>query len=378
MNVYLSGPSERIAAIASIPVTFLALWGFLHWRNPRLTLSVTSTALILLLYEYGIRHFSYGYHKLAANLSFLLIGAFATGVARAVENRARFPVRRYAARAALTLLAVVCLLATIPLVEAMERGQESVSPDLVELTTIKQLARDRAIRLIENRYWQQVWAVYFLDPVPTLLDTPNVYFPVPAASVSRNELRLVSKSQQYFSPQGQAPSAADQVIDVSSGIASLAVVPASEKSRVVWQNSSYLLLDPGFQLQSLRLSGQTPDRWITSEGLTLEMPGEWVQHRHAIELSGRTILLELLSGKLNVDAKIDFVGRPPEEAPATIEEFADHYVLRIELNPASLRPHGEVHVRISFDKYFVPEEFGLNSDTRRLVIMMPETVRLIR
>ena len=88
--------------------------------------------------------------------------------------------------------------------------------------------------------------------------------------------------------------------------------------------------------------------------------------------------MELLSGKLNVDAKIDFVGRPPEEAPATIEEFADHYVLRIELNPASLRPHGEVHVRISFDKYFVPEEFGLNSDTRRLVIMMPETVRLIR
>jgi len=390
MNVYLPGPSECVAAIASVPVAFLALWGFLRWRNPRLTLSVTSVALTLLLYEYGIRNFSYGYHKLVANLSFLLIGAFATGVAQAVKGRRGFLTRPYARGVALTLLAVVWLLAVIPLTEEMKRVQVSVSPDLVELTAIKQLAGNRAIHLMENRMWQQMWAVYFLDPVPTLLDFPSGYFQMrgrPAAPT--NILTLVSKSPgaltppaeptEYFSLPELLPSSVDQVVLVPSFIdPSLAMVPSPGRKSVLWQNSSYLLLGPGPQLQSLRLSGQAADRWITSEGLTLDVPGEWVRLRPIVELSGRTILFEHLGGKLNVDAKIQFREQAPEEVPATIEASGDHYVLRIELNPADLRPDREVHVRISFDKYFVPEEFGLNSDTRRLVIMMPETVRLIR
>ena len=226
MNCYLPGPSERVAAITSIPVACLALWGFLYWRKPRLTLSVTSVALALLLYVYGIRHFSYAYHKLAANLSFLLIGAFATGVARAVKGRAGFLVRRYAAGAALTLLAAGCFLTAIPLIAEMKRAELSVSPDLVELAAIKQLAGNHSIRLVEERWWQQLWAVYFLDPVPTLPDNPSGYFGIPTGPpASPNVLILVSKSPdasstKYFSlPQ----------------------------RRVLWQNSTYLLLGPGPQ-----------------------------------------------------------------------------------------------------------------------------------
>src|ERR1019366_8467394 len=124
-NVYLPGVGERVAAIASIPVGCLTLWGFLYWRNPRLTLSVTAVVLALLFYAYGSRHFSYGYHKLAADLSFLLIGAFATGVAQAVKGRRGFLVRRYAPGVALTLLAAGCFLTAMPLIQAMKRGQLS-------------------------------------------------------------------------------------------------------------------------------------------------------------------------------------------------------------------------------------------------------------
>jgi hypothetical protein len=112
----------------------------------------------------------------------------------------------------------------------MKRAELSVSPDLVELTAIKQLAGNHSIRLVEERWWQQLWAVYFLDPVPTLPDNPSGYFWIPTGPptgppASPNVLILVSKSPdasstKYFSlPQ----------------------------RRVLWQNSTYLLLGPGPQ-----------------------------------------------------------------------------------------------------------------------------------
>ena len=386
MNVYLPGVSERVAAIASIPAVCLALWGFPYWRKPRLTLSVTSTALALLLYEYEILHYSYAYHKFADNLSFLLIGAFATGVSRAVKGRAGFLVRRYVAGAAVILLAAGCFLTAIPLIEGMKSAQLSVSPDLVELTALKQLAGNDAVRLVEDRAWQQLWAVYFLNPVPTLLDKPRAFFSTwkhTGPSASPNVLTLVSKapdasSPEYFTLPEQAFSSADQVVLVpTSSDPSLSVAPGPVRRRVLWQNSTYLLLGPGPQLQSLRLSGQTPDRWITSEGLTIEVPGEWVHLRPIIQLSGRTVFFEHLGSKLNLSAKLHLAGQPPGEVPATIEASAGHYALQIELNAADLPSDGEVHLTISFDKYFVPQEFGYNSDTRRLVIVMPEEVRLL-
>jgi hypothetical protein len=386
MNVYLPGVSERTAAIASIPAVCLALWGFLYWRKPLLTLSVTSTALALLLYEYESLHYSYAYHKFAANLSFLLIGAFATGVARAVKGHAGFLVRRYVAGAAVTFLAAGCFLTAIPLIEEMKSAQLSVSPDLVELTAIKQLAGRDAVRLVEDRAWQQLWAVYFLDPVPTLLDKPRAFFSTwkhTGPSASPNVLTLVSKlpdasSPEYFTLPEQAPLSADQVVLVPTSIdPSLTVAHGPVWRRVLWQNSTYLLLGPGPQVQSLRLSGQTLDRWITSEGLTLDVPGEWVHLRPIIQLTGRTVFVAHLGGKLNVTAKLYLAGQPRGEVPATIEVFADHYALRIELSPADLPSSGEVHLAISFDKYFVPQQFGYNSDTRRLVIVMPEEVRLL-
>jgi hypothetical protein len=78
-----------------------------------------------------------------------------------------------------------------------------------------------------------------------------------------------------------------------------------------------------------------------------------------------------------VSAKLYLAGQPSGEVPATIGASAGHYTLSIELNAADLPFNGEVHLTISFDKYFVPREFGYNSDSRRLVIRVPEEVRLL-
>ncbi len=263
MNVYLPSASERfasvagmpvarlarwlllygrVAAIASIPVTGVALFGFLYWRNPRLTLSVTLVMLALLLYEFGGRHFSYGYHKVAANVSFLLIAAFATGVARAVRGRAGFRARRRAAGAVVTLLAAGCLFATIPLVVEMQRLQQFVGPDLVELTTIKRLAGNRPVHLIENRHWQQLWAVYFLDPVPTLLDDPGIYFGgLVSPPASPNVLTLLPESPDTLATSSEDSSPPEREDSRGDNEA----VSGPERRRVLWHNEAYLLLSPG-------------------------------------------------------------------------------------------------------------------------------------
>jgi hypothetical protein len=391
-NVYLPGAGARVAAIVSIPVVCLALWGFLYWRNRRLTFSVMSVVLALLLYEYGRRRFSYGYHKIAADLSFLLIGAFATGVAQAVKGRRGFLVSRYTPGVALTVVAAGCLLTATPLIEEMKRAQVSVSPDLVELTAIRPLVGNRTILLVEKRTWQQMWQVYFLDPIPTLLDDPSIYFRaagIPSHDfqiqtgppVSANTLTLVSRVTEYFTLPEQQPLSADQVVLVHPSFgttrpqqpAYIAAVSAIYPEHVLWQNSRYLLLGPKQQAVS-RLPN---DGWLTSEGVKLDVPGEWVRLRPIIQLSGRTILYEHLDGNLKLNATLYLAGQSPKEVPATIYADAGHYALRIKLNPADLPSDGEVHLEMSFSKYLVSKESGLNLGARRLVIMLPFEVRLI-
>jgi len=385
MDVYLPAVTERVSAIASIPVACLALWGSLQWRKPRLTISVISAASVLLLYEYGIRHYSYAYHKCAANLSFLLIGAFATGVALAVRGRYRFLGRRSAAAAAVLFLAARCFLAAIPLVKQMKGTELSVSPDLAQLTAIKQLAGIHSIRLVDDRPWQQLWAVYFLDPIPVLLDKPRSFrkWIHTGAPASPNVPTLLPKgsndSSEYFILPEKTDPSADQVVLVRSYSNFLQTVgQGREEGRVLWRNSTYFLLLPGDRHQALRVSGQTPDRWVTSDGVTLDVPREWVRLRPTIQLSGPAVFFEHLGAHPNVTAQVYSGGQPLSEVPATIEASAGQYRLRTILNPAGLPPDGVIHLRLSFNSYFVPQKFGYTADARRLVIRMPEEVRLFR
>jgi hypothetical protein len=354
---------------------------------------VTAAALALLLYEYGILHYSYAYHKFADNLSFLLIGAFARGVTLVVKGRAGSWIPRYVAPATVLFLATGSFVAAEPLIEQMKNAQFAVSPDLVRLTAIKQMARHSAIRVLEDRPWQQLWSVYFLDPVPIVLVTPRLFFinwinwTRKSMPVFQNVLTLLpwspdASSVKYFVLAEPASPSINQLL-LSPLTPSLIVLSGSGQKRVLWQNSTYLLLDSGHPWRKwLRLAGQTPDGWITSEGLTLDIPAEWIRLRPTLQLKGQAILFEYLGGKPSVSAKVYWAGRPQREVPATIEASAGRYRLRIELNSAGLPSHEveEVHLAISFDKYFVPHELAVLShspDLRHLVIRLPDEVCLL-
>jgi len=127
---------------------------------------------------------------------------------------------------------------------------------------------------------------------------------------------------------------------------------------------------------SLRLSGESGD-WITSDGFVLEGLGQWVRLRPKIELKGPATLFDRLGNRLAVRAQLYVTGQHPIEAPASITVSGGEYTLSIKLSPTEIPADTDVQVRVSFDRYFVPKELGLNSDTRRLVISVPDQIRLL-
>jgi hypothetical protein len=155
------------------------------------------------------------------------------------------------------------------------------------------------------------------------------------------------------------------------------LLAATEHSMVPLKNvdafSQHMTL---FVRPTLRLSGQTSDGWITSEGLILSGPSQWVRLRPKIEFAGRIPrLLEQSGNGLGAHAILD-VAEKSKEVAATLTQATGEYKLSIQLDPADLPTDGDVQVRVMFDNYFVPSERGLGSDTRRLVIMAPQQIHL--
>ncbi|MFI5353259.1 MAG: hypothetical protein ACHQZS_09880 [Candidatus Binatales bacterium] len=210
--------SEALAAVASIPIIYFAVSGCREWRNSRLSLSVALVVASLLAYNYGVRDFSYGYHKVAAIFAFFLIAAFAGGVSRALEKFSRPTVRRYALAVASALAAAGSFVAARPLLGWMSATRLVVTPDLADVTAISSIAGTHSIRISGGNLWDEAWAAQFLEPLRVHLDVPNL-FGAPHIEQG-NELTLEMAGCQSF-PCG-----------------------IFQPSRILWKNQSYLLVAP--------------------------------------------------------------------------------------------------------------------------------------
>jgi len=374
VSVYLPRVGERAALIASIPVVLLAAWGFRWWRKPRLTLVVISFVAVLLAYVWSVRGFSYGYHKLAAILSLLLVAAFATGIAQSARLVTNVVLRKYVRVTVLIFVSVICLVATVPLVEDMREHQLLVGSDLAQLSEVKRIAGAHPIFLDENRWWQQLWASYFLYPVPTLIASPSGYFQLPAgASESPHAFRLVLRG---------TPSSATGYFDMPSEDRGLVVdqvtlVPATTE-RTLWNNASYSLLGSSAQehpVPLLRLIGEQPDGWITSRGLILDIPGDWVRDHPNLKLSGPASYLKHPGPGPVVHAILNVPNHSPQEVGATFESTADRYTILVRLNPSQLPDGKYFQLRIKVDHV---AQSDANPGSRNHVIMGPQEISLLK
>jgi hypothetical protein len=122
---------------------------------------------------------------------------------------------------------------------------------------------------------------------------------------------------------------------------------------------------------ALRPRSRYPD-WLSREGLTLDGRTDVLRRFPVIQLTGRCEP-QLLRNAPGVRAVLE----NGEEVPARMEYRGNQYQLRVQVDPAALPADNRVSLRLSFDRWFVPRDIGVGTDTRELVVWKPQEVRLL-
>jgi len=131
-----------------------------------------------------------------------------------------------------------------------------------------------------------------------------------------------------------------------------------------------------FVRPSLKLSGARGD-WVTSDGLVLEADASHLAARPFIVLSGDANF-RWLGGEPKPSAVIlDEAGAPGPALPAMLRATNGRYEVVIDARPRAAAARGPIRIALTFDRFFVPSELGLNTDTRKLVVRAPESWRLV-
>jgi hypothetical protein len=119
----------------------------------------------------------------------------------------------------------------------------------------------------------------------------------------------------------------------------------------------------------VRIVGGVSGGWITTDGLDVEVP-------RIGGLGGQTELI--VTGSMNpwiapdVSASCESSdGGPPRPLPGGLTTDKTTYVARCALPSAGTDGRAPLRVRVSFSRYFVPREKGINEDVRRLVLAAP-------
>lgn len=208
---------SKVAAIAlSFPVLWFIIAGCLRWPNRRLTASILLTTCAFLFHAFVNLDYSYGYHKILAVYSFVLIAGFATGLMRFVYRYRQIATSFSLERATVAVAVIVTLLPAAKVAKTIKYSRHVVTKDLVQLGSLRNLIGTHTVVVTDPFYWNQMWQVYFLDPTRTVVTKPNAYFgEMPGGTPALEDYLLADREDS--APEGR---------------------------ELLWQNSSYLLLGP--------------------------------------------------------------------------------------------------------------------------------------
>jgi hypothetical protein len=123
------------------------------------------------------------------------------------------------------------------------------------------------------------------------------------------------------------------------------------------------------------VSGVSGD-WITSAGLTLEVPNDVLHRFPKIRLSGAanySWLPKIPSASATIKTSAE-----PQTVPTMLQRTDDSYEIMIDFSRLNLPPSDPISVCLTFDTFFVPKKIGINDDNRQLVLPAPTLVQLMR
>ncbi len=119
--------------------------------------------------------------------------------------------------------------------------------------------------------------------------------------------------------------------------------------------------------------------WLTAEGAEVVASARALRNLPVVRITGSTIGSKHLKGELVTTATIaGDPGKPPVTLQSRATIYPDEsYEIRIETGGAKLPYSGPVRLRLTFDRYFVPKDLGINADPRKLVIQIPKSTSLL-
>ncbi len=110
--------------------------------------------------------------------------------------------------------------------------------------------------------------------------------------------------------------------------------------------------------------------WLQPTGASLQMPCLLLAGKRDFVAAGKTIFPEMLPGKPSVTATLreDALEEP---LPAEMSPVSGSYSITFQTQGAHIPASGACEISLTFDRYFIPKERGINADTRKLVIQAP-------
>jgi len=115
--------------------------------------------------------------------------------------------------------------------------------------------------------------------------------------------------------------------------------------------------------------------WITKDGIILSIPRDVAVRASGVELEG-TSNFKWVSPDLKVYAGVIDSAFPNINLDTRMTVSGDHYLIQCSL-PEKTAGNSSIDIRITFSEYFVPRDLGINEDTRKLVIMAPQTRKVV-
>jgi hypothetical protein len=131
-----------------------------------------------------------------------------------------------------------------------------------------------------------------------------------------------------------------------------------------------------FVRPEFRVTGISTDGWITEAGFTIEADVAQLKQWPYIFLGGEATFNEL-QGVPSARATVMNAGSADQELPAALSSRGSRYELIVDTRALPANTATPIRILVTFDRSFVPQKLGINSDTRHLVVRAPTSKEMM-
>ena len=124
---------------------------------------------------------------------------------------------------------------------------------------------------------------------------------------------------------------------------------------------------------TVQITGASGD-WITSDGVWLKTSALHEKKISSIILTGSFNSQWLPS---NTTVKATIIGKNKKITPLISRFQISNQTYKIQIYLTKQKTNTPVMIHLKFSKYFIPLELGINTDTRKLVVFAPKTIKIV-